>query len=154
MRNNKAISLISIVFLFFALHLGSVSYAEVQGAPAETATTIDSSIDEALNNEMPEEIKTPRVKDIQEMTPNANEKIRKEVVGDTTDHFKMVVKRFLAAMAGVVVSSLLLFLILMGMNKFHLIKPQKKEEIKQEPEDISPSNDENDALKIFFDKTK
>ncbi len=119
-----------------------------------TKENLDSSIDEALNNDI-EEVQTPHVEDVQEMTPNANEKIKNEVVNDTNSHLKSVIKKFLTVMFAVVVSSVLIFVILLLMNRFNFINT-KKDTNKTDPSEgeIPISNDENDALKIFFDKTK
>lgn len=124
---------------------------------SETATnttenSFDTSIDETA--EQNNEIKTPKIDDIKEMTPNANDKIKKEVVDSTNNHLFDVIKKFLFCMAGVIVSSIFLFAIGTLMNKFHLLDKYKKEEDKIEAEEIPNSDDEDEALKIFFDVTK
>ena len=40
------------------------------------------------------EIKTPHVEDLSEMTPNANENVKREVVDSTNNHTSFVVKKF------------------------------------------------------------
>ena len=89
------------------------------------------------------------------MTPNANEKIKNEVVNDTNSHLKSVIKKFLTVMFAVAVSSVLIFAILLLMNRFNFINTKKDLNKTNSAEgEIPVSNDENDALKIFFDKTK
>ena len=138
--------------------LPQLSYAENSGVkllpPIETSSNnLDASVDEAIENTTVQEVITPKVEDIQEMTPNANEKVKNEVVSDTNNHLKGVIKKFLAAMAGVVISSVIIFFFAVLFNKFNKFKTGKPEEFFDEP-DIPITNDENDALKVFFEKTK
>ena len=118
---------------------------------------IDLTIDEAIKNST-KEIKTPKVEDVKVMTPNANEEVRKDVLEDTNDNLKFTLKKFAYAMLGVVISSLVIFLILTIMNKIYYsnsLKFQRNEEDKSfiKDEIMIPSG-ENDALKIFFEKTR
>lgn len=115
-------------------------------------TSLDTSVNEAIEQNV--EIKTPKVDDIEEMTPNANDKIKKEVVDSTNNHMLDVVKKFLFCMAGVIISSIFLFIIGTLMNKFHLLDKYKKKKDEIEAEEIPNSDDEDEALKIFFDITK
>lgn len=67
------------------------------------------------------------------MTPNANEEVRKDVLNDTNDNLKFTLKKFAYAMLGVVVSSLVIFLILTIMNKIYYansLKFQRNEDDK------------------------
>jgi len=123
----------------------------VQNDAQKETESLNTSVDEAINNS---EIATPKVEDIQEMTPNANEDIRKEVVDDTNSHLMEVIKKFLFCMGAVIISSIFLFVIGTFMNKFNLLDRFKKEDNDIKSEEIPISNDENDALKIFFDTTK
>ena len=156
----KKLNKVLILLLFAVVFvMPQVSYAENSGVkllpPIETnSDSLDASVDEAIQNtDTVEEVITPKVEDIKEMTPNANEEIKKEVVTDTNNHLKGVIKKFLMAMAGVIVSSIIIFLLATLFNKFNKFKSGKPEEFFDEP-DIPISNDENDALKIFFEKTK
>lgn len=145
--------------LFLMLTFSLPSFAEENDIkllpPIQTEEqTLDNSIDEAIKNEPIQEVITPKVADIQEMTPNANEKVRNEVVSDTNNHLNGVIKKFLAAMAGVIISSIIIFILATLFNKFNKYKSGKPEEFFEEKEEASPTNDENEALKIFFEKTK
>lgn len=118
---------------------------------------IDLTIDEAIQNST-KEVKTPKVEDVKVMTPNANEEVRKDVLEDTNDNLKFTLKKFAFAMLGVVISSLVIFLILTIMNKIYYsnsLKFQRNEDDKSflKDEIIIPQG-ENDALRIFFEKTR
>lgn len=118
---------------------------------------IDLTIDEVIQNST-KEVKTPKVEDVKVMTPNANEEVRKDVLNDTNDNLKFTLKKFAYAMLGVVVSSLVIFLILTIMNKIYYansLKFQRNEDDKSFIKDeIMFPQGENDALKIFFEKTR
>ena len=118
---------------------------------------IDLSIDEAIQNAT-KEVKTPHVEDIKVMTPNANKELKNQVVQDTNNELKFTIKKFLFAMLGVALSSVIIFLVLTVMNKMTFmqnLKAMNKEEDESliKDEIVIPSG-ENDALKIFFEKTR
>ena len=118
---------------------------------------IDLSIDEAIQNST-KEVKTPHVEDIKVMTPNANKELKNQVVQDTNNELKFTIKKFLFAMLGVALSSVIIFLVLTVMNKMTFmqnLKAMNKEEDESliKDEIVIPSG-ENDALKIFFEKTR
>ena len=74
---------------------------------------------------------------------------------DTNNNLKGVVKKFLAAMAGVIISSVIIFILGVIFNKFNKFKTGKPEEFFEEKEEeVPPTNDENEALKTFFDITE
>lgn len=162
MRLNKIFAIILIGMFSFSPAFAEEGEVKLLPPIQTEEEQLDNSVDEALQNVAVEEVITPKVEDIKEMTPNSNDDIRKEVVADTNNHLKGVIKKFLAAMAGVVVSSLLIFLLATLFNKFKRFQTGKPEEFFEEPEKEAEKekeepplvNDENEALKIFFDKTK
>ena len=150
---------IRIIFLSLALILAPLS-VESNSHPAyaiNNESEIDLSIDEAIQNST-KEVKTPHVEDIKVMTPNANKELKNQVVQDTNNELKFTIKKFLFAMLGVALSSVIIFLVLTVMNKMTFMKNLKKKK-KEEDESlikdeiVIPSG-ENDALKIFFEKTR
>lgn len=150
---------IRIIFLSLALILAPLS-VESNSHPAyaiNNESEIDLSIDEAIQNSS-KEVKTPHVEDIKVMTPNANKELKNQVVQDTNNELKFTIKKFLFAMLGVALSSVIIFLVLTVMNKMTFmqnLKAMNKEEDESliKDEIVIPSG-ENDALKIFFEKTR
>ena len=150
---------IRIIFLSLALILAPLS-VETNSHPAyaiNNESEIDLSIDEAIQNST-KEVKTPHVEDIKVMTPNANKELKNQVVQDTNNELKFTIKKFLFAMLGVALSSVIIFLVLTVMNKMTFmqnLKAMNKEEDESliKDEIVIPSG-ENDALKIFFEKTR
>lgn len=151
---------IRIIFLSLALILAPLS-VESNSHPAyaiNNESEIDLSIDEAIQNST-KEVKTPHVEDIKVMTPNANKELKNQVVQDTNNELKFTIKKFLFAMLGVALSSVIIFLVLTVMNKMTFmqnLKAMNKEEEDEsliKDEIVIPSG-ENDALKIFFEKTR
>ncbi len=150
---------IRIIFLSLALILAPLS-VESNSHPAyaiNNESEIDLSIDEAIQNST-KEVKTPHVEDIKVMTPNANKELKNQVVQDTNNELKFTIKKFLFAMLGVALSSVIIFLVLTVMNKMTFmqnLKAMNKEEDESliKDEIVIPSG-ENDALKIFFEKTR
>ena len=102
--------------------------------------------------ELTKELQTPKVEDIKEMTPNANVKIKNEVVNETNDNLKNLVHKFLMAMAGVIISSIVIFLAATFVNKTGLTK-NNSPVLSQKTETESPQTDDV-ALKVFFEKTR
>ena len=150
---------IRIIFLSLALILAPLS-VESNSHPAyaiNNESEIDLSIDEAIQNST-KEVKTPHVEDIKVMTPNANKELKNQVVQDTNNELKFTIKKFLFAMLGVALSSVIIFLVLTVMNKMAFmqnLKAMNKEEDESliKDEIVIPSG-ENDALKIFLEKTR
>ena len=150
---------IRIIFLSLALILAPLS-VESNSHPAyaiNNESEIDLSIDEAIQNST-KEVKTPHVEDIKVMTPNANKELKNQVVQDTNNELKFTIKKFLFAMLGVALSSVIIFLVLTVLNKITFmqnLKAMNKEEDESliKDEIVIPSG-ENDALKIFFEKTR
>ncbi len=123
----------------------------------QNADILDSTIDEAIQNST-KEVVTPKVEDIKVMTPNANEEIKKDVLGDTKSELKFTFKKFLFAMAGVLISSVIIFIVLSLLNKVNSFKiglnSDKKSDNPFSGNNFIQSDDENEALRIFFEKTK
>ena len=150
---------IRIIFLSLALILAPLS-VESNSHPAyaiNNESEIDLSIDEAIQNST-KEVKTPHVEDIKVMTPNANKELKNQVVQDTNNELKFTIKKFLFAMLGVALSSVIIFLVLTVMNKMTFMQNLKamnkvEDESLIKDEIVIPSG-ENDALKIFFEKTR
>lgn len=150
---------IRIIFLSLALILAPLS-VESNSHPAyaiNNESEIDLSIDEAIQNST-KEVKTPHVEDIKVMTPNANKELKNQVVQDTNNELKFTIKKFLFAMLGVALSSVIIFLVLTVMNKMTFMQNLKamnkeEDELLIKDEIVIPSG-ENDALKIFFEKTR
>ncbi len=142
--------------LILGANINDAAFSLEQGVEIQN-NDIDLTIDEAIQNST-KEVKTPKVEDVKVMTPNANEEVRKDVLEDTNDNLKFTLKKFAFAMLGVVISSLVIFLILTIMNKIYYsnsLKFQRNEEDKSflKDEIIIPQG-ENDALRIFFEKTR
>lgn len=142
--------------LILGANINNAAFSLEQGVEIQN-NDIDLTIDEAIQNST-KEVKTPKVEDVKVMTPNANEEVRKDVLEDTNDNLKFTLKKFAFAMLGVVISSLVIFLILTIMNKIYYsnsLKFQRNEEDKSflKDEIIIPQG-ENDALRIFFEKTR
>ena len=142
--------------LILGANINNAAFSLEQGVEIQN-NDIDLTIDEAIQNST-KEVKTPKVEDVKVMTPNANEEVRKDVLEDTNDNLKFTLKKFAFAMLGVVISSLVIFLILTIMNKIYYsnsLKFQRNEDDKSflKDEIIIPQG-ENDALKIFFEKTR
>ncbi len=162
MKTRNKISLILLLLSALLAAGVNVSYCE---APKDTAaieidgTNLDSYVDEAIENST-REVVTPKVEDIKVMTPNANKEVKNDVLNDNDTGLKFTLKKFACAMAGVVISSVVIFIILVIMNKIHdfqTLKFKRKEEdtgVGLLREDIAVSGNENEALKIFFEKTK
>lgn len=150
---------IRTIFLSLALILAPLS-VESNSHPAyaiNNESEIDLSIDEAIQNST-KEVKTPHVEDIKVMTPNANKELKNQVVQDTNNELKFTIKKFLFAMLGVALSSVIIFLVLTVMNKMTFMQNLKamnkeEDELLIKDEIVIPSG-ENDALKIFFEKTR
>lgn len=166
MNRNKILLKILFVFCIAAVCIMPESNSafcapdiEIQNNESNEVLDLDSSIDEAIKNST-QEIVTPKVEDVKVMTPNANKEVRNEVLKDTDNNLKFTIKKFLCAMAGVAISSVLIFLILTLMNKFNMIRGLNftKQEEGRNPfsskEEINVPGGENDALKIFFEKTR
>ena len=142
--------------LILGANINDAAFSLEQGVEIQN-NYIDLTIDEAIQNST-KEVKTPKVEDVKVMTPNANEEVRKDVLEDTNDNLKFTLKKFAFAMLGVVISSLVIFLILTIMNKIYYsnsLKFQRNEDDKSflKDEIIIPQG-ENDALRIFFEKTR
>ncbi len=142
--------------LILGANINDAAFSLEQGVEIQN-NDIDLTIDEAIQNST-KEVKTPKVEDVKVMTPNANEEVRKDVLEDTNDNLKFTLKKFAFAMLGVVISSLVIFLILTIMNKIYYsnsLKFQRNEDDKSflKDEIIIPQG-ENDALRIFFEKTR
>ncbi len=142
--------------LILGANINNAAFSLEQGVEIQN-NDIDLTIDEAIQNST-KEVKTPKVEDVKVMTPNANEEVRKDVLEDTNDNLKFTLKKFAFAMLGVVISSLVIFLILTIMNKIYYsnsLKFQRNEDDKSflKDEIIIPQG-ENDALRIFFEKTR
>ena len=142
--------------LILGANINDAAFSLEQGVEIQN-NDIDLTIDEAIQNST-KEVKTPKVEDVKVMTPNANEEVRKDVLEDTNDNLKFTLKKFVFAMLGVVISSLVIFLILTIMNKIYYsnsLKFQRNEDDKSflKDEIIIPQG-ENDALRIFFEKTR
>lgn len=142
--------------LILGANINNTAFSLEQGVEIQN-NDIDLTIDEAIQNST-KEVKTPKVEDVKVMTPNANEEVRKDVLEDTNDNLKFTLKKFAFAMLGVVISSLVIFLILTIMNKIYYsnsLKFQRNEDDKSflKDEIIIPQG-ENDALRIFFEKTR
>ena len=155
---NKILLILLLFFtpLFIGVNYSSAVYS-LDNATEIQNSDIDLTIDEALQNST-KEVKTPKVEDVKVMTPNANEEVKEDVLNDTNDNLKFTLKKFAFAMLGVVISSLVIFLILTIMNKIYYsnsLKFQRNEDDKNfiRDEIIIPQG-ENDALKIFFEKTR
>lgn len=155
---NKILIILVLMFAPFVLgaNINNTAFSLEQGVEIQN-NDIDLTIDEAIQNST-KEVKTPKVEDVKVMTPNANEEVRKDVLEDTNDNLKFTLKKFAFAMLGVVISSLVIFLILTIMNKIYYsnsLKFQRNEEDKSflKDEIIIPQG-ENDALRIFFEKTR
>lgn len=142
--------------LILGANINNAAFSLEQGVEIQN-NDIDLIIDEAIQNST-KEVKTPKVEDVKVMTPNANEEVRKDVLEDTNDNLKFTLKKFAFAMLGVVISSLVIFLILTIMNKIYYsnsLKFQRNEDDKSFIKDeIMFPHGENDALKIFFEKTR
>lgn len=142
--------------LILGANINNAAFSLEQGVEIQN-NDIDLTIDEAIQNST-KEVKTPKVEDVKVMTPNANEEVRKDVLNDTNNNLKFTLKKFAYAMLGVVVSSLVIFLILTIMNKIYYansLKFQRNEDDKSFIKDeIMFPQGENDALKIFFEKTR
>ena len=152
--------LLIALFLLVPFIAGASSYNAAFSANTNVEiqnNDIDLAIDEAIQNST-KEVKTPHVEDVKVMTPNANEEVRKDVLNDTNNNLKFTLKKFAFAMLGVVISSLVIFLILTIMNKVYYansLKFQRNEEDKASIKDeIMIPQGENDALRIFFEKTR
>lgn len=148
---------ITILLCLFCLIPNTKAYSYPDNIQANNASVLDENVDEAINNST-KEITTPHVEDIKVMTPNANKELKNEVVRDTDNELKFTVKKFLFAMFGVALSSVIIFLVLTIMNKMTFmqnLKAAKNEDDESliKDEIVIPSG-ENDALKIFFEKTK
>lgn len=154
-KNNILLVSIFFLFAFFNLNPAALS-APNSSIELKNNTKIDISIDEAINNST-KEVVTPKVEDIKQLMPNSNNEIKKEVVGQTDD-FNETIKKFLFAMLGVAVSSVVIFLILTIMNKLAVNRPisiPKKEDIEEKTnEDFVAPESEDEALKVFFEKTR
>lgn len=142
--------------LILGANINNAAFSLEQGVEIQN-NDIDLTIDEVIQNST-KEVKTPKVEDVKVMTPNANEEVRKDVLEDTNDNLKFTLKKFAFAMLGVVISSLVIFLILTIMNKIYYsnsLKFQRNEDDKSflKDEIIIPQG-ENDALRIFFEKTR
>ena len=142
--------------LILGANINNAAFSLEQGVEIQN-NDIDLTIDEAIQNST-KEVKTTKVEDVKVMTPNANEEVRKDVLEDTNDNLKFTLKKFAFAMLGVVISSLVIFLILTIMNKIYYsnsLKFQRNEDDKSflKDEIIIPQG-ENDALRIFFEKTR
>ncbi len=155
---NKILLILLLFFtpLFIGVNYSSAVYS-LDNATEIQNSDIDLTIDEALQNST-KEVKTPKVEDVKVMTPNANEEVKEDVLNDTNDNLKFTLKKFAFAMLGVVISSLVIFFILTIMNKIYYsnsLKFQRNEDDKNfiRDEIIIPQG-ENDALKIFFEKTR
>ena len=155
---NKVLLILILMLtpLFMGVSIDNAAFSLENNSEIQNSD-IDLTIDEAIKNST-KEIKTPKVEDVKVMTPNANEEVRKDVLEDTNDNLKFTLKKFAYAMLGVVISSLVIFLILTIMNKIYYsnsLKFQRNEEDKSfiKDEIMIPSG-ENDALKIFFEKTR
>ncbi len=133
------------------------SPADLQNKSEES---LDVQVEQAIKNDPPpvvvKKVKTPVVKDLEVMTPNANEEIKEKVLKDTNENIKFTIKKFLFAMGGVLISSIILFIILTVMNKRNLLENLKNnDKAYTRKEELSNGNfGENEALKVFFDKTK
>ncbi len=160
---------ILLIFLSAVIFLQSAGAAPDLAPLPEAASTIrfqgndnsvDSNVDEAIENST-KEVVTPHVEDVKVMTPNANEEVKKVVLKDTNESLKFTAKKFLGAMAGVAFSSVLIFLILVIMNKINKFQNTKGFGFPNEPNDDNPfrgdappTGGENEALRLFLDKTK
>lgn len=129
--------------------------------PVETKDNLDKAVDEAVLNV--EEVKTPKVDDLKVMTPNANKEIRDEVVQHANKELNFTLKKLGAMMLGVIISSVIIFLILSFLNKLNAFKTFKLKSLAQEEkhldtdekeENIEAPSSIDEALKVFFDKTK
>lgn len=164
------------LFIIFSLLIiglaGGASFAlpDMSPAPEAASSTIrfeakndsvDVDVDEAIENST-NEVVTPHVEDIKVMNPNSNEEVKKIVLKDTNESLKFTINKFLGAMAGVAISSILIFLILLVMNKFNIAAASRGMGFPGEPNDEAspfkndniPSSGENEALRIFLEKTK
>lgn len=147
-------------FIVFANEPSNANFEQNQNQELQLEEKADATISPSEEN-LPEntsveEVKTPIVQDIKTMTPNANAKLREEVVNDTKSNLEFTLKKFGYAMLGVLVSSIIIFLILLIMNKLNFIQRDEKKHknLFLNKEDINVPTGENDALKVFFDKTR
>lgn len=144
-------------FLILSTFLFGTSFCLQAGATSLDLNNvqIDVSVDEAINNSVKEKI-TPVVEDVKVMTPNSNTEIKNEVVGQT-DSIKETIKKFSFAMLGVLISSLVIYFILSIMNKIALNgggKISYSNVSDKKTEDFESPDNEDEALKVFFEKSK
>ncbi len=161
-----------ILIFAFLLSLSSVSFALESDtanlqALDESTQSLDDSIREAIQNKSDDtdseslnktiETRRPIVKDLDEMRPNANDEITDKVLADTEDNIKSTVKKFAFAMIGVIVSSIVIFVILLFMRRMNGMAPNEEnhsvENKNRRFKEYQQGTNEEESLRIFFEKT-
>ena len=127
----------------------------VTQAEQVNAEDAQNNIDE-LNQEMGlGEQKAIIIEDI-EASANDNDVLTKNVVPDTFVELKKMVKMFLKVMLGVLVSTIIIFFLLLFVKRFYApqvtLNSLNQDDTNNDGLD-TPTN-KNDALKTFLDKTK
>lgn len=154
-----------ILFIFIAIFITQPIFAN-----PEAVVPIQSpySGNEAILNEPPQEATpeapapqtvqtTPSNGDIEKNSiqePYDKSDLKREVVPETRGELFMVALMFLKVMFAVVICSIILYFLLLLVKKGYSEPVVYKTKEENLPEDLKSPQNENDALRTFFNQTK
>ncbi|MBE7705951.1 MAG: hypothetical protein E7Z91_01725 [Cyanobacteria bacterium SIG30] len=108
----------------------------------------DANYNESINT-------TPMTRTIDEKTAKSPyENDFQETKPHQQSEFTVAVFMFLKVMAAVAICSVMIFFILLGVRKFYGIPETTVENPQKIEDNLKTTQSENEALKIFFNKTK
>lgn len=154
-----------ILFILIAIFITQPIFAN-----PEAVVPIQSpySGNEAILNEIPQEVipeasapqtvqTTPSNGDIEKNSiqePYDKSDLKREVVPETRGELFMVALMFLKVMFAVVICSIILYFLLLLVKKGYSEPVVHKTKEENLPEDLRSPQNENDALRTFFNQTK
>ena len=86
--------------------------------------------------------------------PINTSKVKQSVVPDSSKESKKVIGLFFKTMMAVLISTAILFILLLFIKKFYYNNFQNYESEELDSLDLSTPNNKNDALKSFLNRTK
>ncbi len=144
MKHNKIKIFIITLFSCFILFTQYQVLAQVDVTSAQKTNA-------EVTHQSP--IVTPKTADITNNTPKTVYNVQNSVKQNTSNELFVVMKKFVKVMIGVVISSIVIYLLLLFVGKFYAPTPTPKN-IKALEDNLKSTSNENEALKVFFNKTK
>ena len=148
----KTLLIIGIIFCLIQVPVFSETASDVPGQnPAPTEQSLEDTTDYAKEQSVTTTPKTGEIDAMVKKSPYENtfqEKIPEQ------NEFTKAVFLFLKTMLAVVICSIIIFILLLGIRKFYGMPTVKNQDDNKIEDNLKSTQNENEALQIFFNKTK